>query len=159
MSKVYVTKQGYQKMLEEVNHLINVENREALEMLREAREKGDISENAEYESAKELLDNLSAKIGALQTKIKNCEIISSDGNCDQVNMLSTVIVKNHGTKKMVTWTLVPENEIDIKKGRISFNSPIGSALLGKKKGEVVEVQVPAGKMKLEVITIEFDYKF
>ena len=74
-------------------------------------------------------------------------------------MLSTVQIKNHGTKKMVTWTLVPENEIDIKSGRISFNSPIGSALLGKKKGEIVEVQVPAGLMKLEVVSIEFDYKF
>jgi len=159
MAKVYVTKQGYQKMLDEVNHLINVENKEALEMLRDAREKGDISENAEYEAAKELLDNLSAKIANLQNKVKNCEVIASDGNCDQVNMLSTVQIKNHGTKKMITWTLVPENEIDIKNGRISFNSPIGSALLGKKIGEVVEVQVPAGKMKLEVVNIEFDYKF
>jgi transcription elongation factor GreA len=159
MSKVYVTKQGYQKMLDDVNHLINVENKEALEMLKEAREKGDISENAEYEAAKELLDNLSVKISNLQNKIKNCEIIASDGSCNQVNMLSTVQIKNHGTKKMVTWTLVPENEIDIKSGRISFNSPIGSALLGKKKGEIVEVQVPAGLMKLEVVSIEFDYKF
>jgi transcription elongation factor GreA len=159
MSKVYVTKQGYQKMLEDVNHLINVENKEALEMLKEAREKGDISENAEYEAAKELLDNLSVKIANLQKKVKSCEIISSDGSCDKVNMLSTVQVKNLATQKILTWTLVPENEIDIKSGRISFNSPIGSALLSKKRGDVVEVQVPAGLMKLEIVEIEFDYKF
>jgi len=159
MSKVYVTKQGYQKMLDEVNHLINVENKDALEMLKEAREKGDISENGEYEVAKQLLDGLSIKIASLQSKIKSCEIIASDGNCDQVNMLSTVNIKNLATNKNGSWTLVPENEIDIKNGRISFNSPIGSALLGKKKGDIVDVEVPAGKMKLEIISIEFDYKF
>ena len=158
MSKVYVTKNGYQKLIEELNYLVTVENKQALEMLQEARDKGDISENAEYETAKEFHENLTNKISNLQDKIKNCEIISPDANCDKVNMLSTVQIKNHKTKKLVNWTLVPENEIDIKNGRISFNSPIGSALLGKKRGEVVKVEVPAGSMELEIMDIVSDYK-
>lgn len=159
MAKVFVTKGGYQKLIEDLNKLVTVDNKVALEMLQEARDKGDISENAEYETAKEFHENLSVRIATLQEKIKNCEIIAPDSNTDQVNMLSSVQVKNHANNKILTWTLVPENEIDIKSGRISFNSPIGSSLLGKKVGDVVTVQVPAGPMKLEVLEIKSDYCF
>jgi transcription elongation factor GreA len=153
MSKNYVTKSGYQKLIEELNHLLTVENKEALEMLKDARGQGDISENAEYETAKEYHEKLSHRISALREKIKNCEIISPSDNKDVINMLSQVRIKNHKTGQDITWTLVPENEIDIKAGKISFNSPIGSSLLGKKKGEIFEVTVPSGLMKIEVLDI------
>jgi len=159
MSKTYVTRGGYQKLTDELHHLMTVENKQALEMLKEARDKGDISENAEYETAKEYHERLTNKISALQQKIQNCEIIGPDANTDKVSMLSSVQIKNHKTNQIVHWTLVPENEIDIKNGKISFNSPIGAALLGKKKGETVSVKVPSGEMKLEVLEIINDYKF
>jgi transcription elongation factor GreA len=159
MAKIFVTRGGYQKLTEELNHLLTVENKQALEMLKEARDKGDISENAEYESAKEYHEALTNKIQVLQKKIQNCEIIYPDTKSDKVNMLSSVEIKNYKTNQVIRWTLVPENEIDIKNGRISFNSPIGAALLGKKKGEVVNVKVPSGDMKLEIMNIVFDYKF
>ena len=128
-------------------------------MLKEARDKGDISENAEYETAKEYHERLTNKISALQQKIQNCEIIEPDVNTDKVSMLSSVQIKNHKSNQIINWTLVPENEIDIKNGRISFNSPIGAALLNKKRGEIVTVTVPSGEMKLEVLEILNDYKF
>jgi transcription elongation factor GreA len=159
MSKTYVTKSGLQKLEDELHNLMTVENKQALEMLKEARDKGDISENAEYESAKAYHESLSAKISALQIKIKSCEIIYPDTNTTKISMLSSVKVKNHNNGQVFDWTLVPENEIDIKNGKISFNSPIGSALLGKKNGEVVDVKVPSGLMKLEVLEISQDYKF
>jgi transcription elongation factor GreA len=159
MAKVYVTKAGYQKLTDELNHLMTVENKQALEMLKDARDKGDISENAEYETAKEYHEQLTNKISALQDKVKNCEIIYPDTKSDKVNMLSSVEIKNYKTNQIVRWTLVPENEIDIKNGKISFNSPVGSALLGKKVGEIVSVKVPSGDMKLEIMNIVFDYKF
>lgn len=158
MSKIYVTKQGLQRMTDELNHLITVESRNAVDMLSEARDKGDISENAEYESAKEYHDNLTSRISLLQEKIKLCEVISQNKDTSKVSMLSTVEIKNHNTNKKVVWTLVPENEIDIKSGKISFNSPIGSALLGKKLGETIQVNVPSGLMKLEILKISCDYE-
>ena len=159
MAKIFVTRGGYQKLTEELNHLLTVENKQALEMLKEARDKGDISENAEYESAKEYHAALTNKIQVLQKKIQNCEIIGPDANTDKVSMLSSVQIKNHKSNQIINWTLVPENEIDIKNGRISFNSPIGAALLNKKRGEIVTVTVPSGEMKLEVLEILNDYKF
>jgi len=159
MAKIFVTRGGYQKLTEELNHLLTVENKQALEMLKEARDKGDISENAEYESAKEYHESLTNKIQLLQQKIQNCEIIGPDANTDKVSMLSSVQIKNHKTNQIIHWTLVPENEIDIKNGRISFNSPIGAALLNKKRGEIVTVTVPSGEMKLEILDILSDYKF
>lgn len=159
MTKVYVTKGGYQKLTDELHRLMTIENKQALEMLKEARDKGDISENAEYETAKEYHEQLTNKISALQDKVKNCEIIYPDTKSDKVSMLSSVQVKNQKNNQINNWTLVPENEIDIKNGKISFNSPIGAALLGKKKGEVVSVKVPSGDMKLEILDIICDYKF
>lgn len=156
--KIYVTRQGLQKMNEELIRLMSVESKNAIDMLTEARDKGDISENAEYESAKEYHDNLMSKISLLQEKIKLCEVITNNRDTSKVNMLSTVHIKNHNINKKIVWTLVPENEIDIKSGKISFNSPVGSALLGKKKGDIVEVNVPSGLMKLEILNISSEYE-
>jgi len=153
--KNFTTKSGLQMMHDELHHLSTVEYKNAIEMLQEARDKGDLSENAEYEAAKEFHSNLLNKIDQLKKKIRNSEVIDTNKfKQDQVNMLSTVEVKNHSTNKNQTLKLVSENEIDLKSGKISFNSPIGSALIGHKIGETVQIKVPSGIMKLEIIDIK-----
>lgn len=151
MKKVYLTKKGKEKLEEDLNRLVSIEQRELIQALSEAREKGDISENAEYESAKSDLETLSIKISEIQSKLAYCEIISPQKS-DKISMLSSVSIRNKNGS-VVNWTLVPENEVNIKEGKISFNSPIGSSLLGKKIGEFVKVQVPAGEMEFEILEI------
>lgn len=153
MNKVYLTKKGKLKLESELDTLIKVDQKHLIQALSEAREKGDISENGEYESAKSDLETLGIKINQIQDKLSRCEIITKkDG--DFVSMLSTVLVKNLKTNKTNRWELVPENEVNIKEGKISFNSPIGSAFLNKKEGDTVKVQVPAGEMEFEILKIE-----
>jgi len=153
MSKNYVTKNGLEQLKEQLNHLIKVDAKEAIEMIQDAKDKGDLSENAEYEAAKAYQESVQIKISNLSQKIMNSEIISIPRNSDCVEMLSVVNLKNHSNNSLVEWSLVPENEINIREGKISFNSPIGSALMGKKVGDIVDVEVPVGIMKLEVLSI------
>jgi transcription elongation factor GreA len=153
--KNYTTRSGYQKMIDELHNLTTVEYKNAIEMLQEARDKGDLSENAEYEAAKDYHAKLMNKITALKEKIRQSEIINQAHlSTDAVNMLSTVEIRNHKLNKTQIWKLVSENEIDTQNGKISFNSPIGSALIGHKVGEIVEVSVPSGTMKLEILSIK-----
>jgi len=153
--KNYTTKSGMQMMQDELRHLSTIEYKNAIEMLQEARDKGDLSENAEYEAAKEYHANLLNKISLLKEKIRTSEVIhSAQLATNEVNMLSTVEIKNHKLNINQTWKLVSESEIDTKNGKISFNSPIGMALIGHKVGEVVEVNVPSGVMKLEILSIK-----
>lgn len=152
MEKVYLTKEGKQKLELELEFLIKTEQKNLITALAEARDKGDISENAEYESAKTDLETLSIKISDIQKKLSRCEIISKQKS-DCINMLSSIVVNNLKTNKEVSWQLVPENEVNIKEGKISFNSPIGSAFLGKKVGDIIKVDVPAGKMEFKVLKI------
>jgi len=153
--KNYTTKNGYQKMIDELHNLTTVEYKNAIEMLQEARDKGDLSENAEYEAAKDYHAKLMNKITALKEKIRQSEIINQAHlSTDAVNMLSTVEIRNHKLNKTQIWKLVSENEIDTQNGKISFNSPIGSELIGHKGGEIVEVSVPSGTMKLEILSIK-----
>ncbi len=151
--KTYITQSGYNKLVEELNFLTGKEQRRASEMLSEARDKGDLSENAEYEAAKEFQQNLSKRISKVSDTIRNSEIVRADNNKDKVGMISTIKIMNHKLGIEQTWTLVSENEVDTRNGMISFNSPIGSSLIGKKRGDVVEVIVPSGKMKLEILDI------
>jgi transcription elongation factor GreA len=152
--KNYTTQTGYKIMQDELHNLSTVEYKNAIEMLQEARDKGDLSENAEYEAAKEFHANVLNKIEALKKKIRNSEIIDTHHLAtNEVNMLSTVEIKNYNSNKNQTLILVSENEIDLKQGKISFNSPIGAALIGHKIGEVVEVKVPSGTLKLEILNI------
>ena len=152
--KNYTTKNGYQMMVDELNHLSTVEYKAAINMLQEARDKGDLSENAEYDAAKEYHANVMNKIGQLKEKIRVSEILTTTHlPSDRVNMLSTVEIKNHKMNVVQTFKLVSENEIDLKQGKISFNSPIGSALVGKKVGDLIDVTVPSGIMKLEILKI------
>jgi len=152
--KNYTTKNGYQMMVDELNHLSTVEYKAAIDMLQEARDKGDLSENAEYDAAKEYHANVMNKIGQLKEKIRVSEILTTTHlPSDRVNMLSTFEIKNHKMNVVQTFKLVSENEIDLKQGKISFNSPIGSALVGKKVGDLIDVTVPSGIMKLEILKI------
>lgn len=152
--KNYTTKIGYQMMLDELNHLTTVEYKMAIDMLQEARDKGDLSENAEYDAAKEYHANVMNKIASVKEKLRVSEILSTDHlPSDKVNMLSTVEIKNHKMNTIQIFKLVSENEIDLKQGKISFNSPIGSALVGRKVGDIIDVKVPSGIMKLEILKI------
>jgi transcription elongation factor GreA len=153
MNKNYVTRDGLESLKGQLAHLVSVEAKEAIEMIAEARDKGDLSENAEYEAAKAYQENVQIKISNLSDKISRSEVISTPTNTDQVEMLTIVKLKNHSKNIDVEWSLVPENEINIREGKISFNSPVASALIGKKVGEIVEVEVPVGNMRLEVLGI------
>lgn len=152
MEKVYLTKEGKEKLESDLNRMIRVEQVELIESLKEAREKGDISENAEYESAKSDLETLSRRISEMQDRLNRSEIITYSKS-DKISMLSQISIKNKKTNAVINWTLVPENEVNVKEGKISFNSPIGTALLGKRVGEIIDVQVPAGNMQFEILEI------
>ena len=122
----------------------------------EAREKGDLSENAEYESAREAQGLLELKIANLQDTIANAKVVdSSQVGTDRVQMLNTVKVKNLNAGAVMTFTLVGEKEADFSKGKLAATTPIGKALLGHSKGEVVEAKVPAGTIKFEILEISF----
>ena len=154
MSKLVVTKEGFHSMQNELKKLKGVDLREAAQMMMEARDKGDISENAEFDSAKENIDNLNKKIINLEQKIANAIIINSD-NLDNssVQLLTRLRVFNQKIKKEQEFSIVPENEVNVKEGKISFNSPIGKGLIGKIVGDVATIQVPVGTMELEILDI------
>jgi len=151
--KNYITKSGYNKLVNDLDQLTRVDQKMASEMLSEARDKGDLSENAEYEAAKEFQQNVSNKIKKISEIIRTSEILSNDKSLDEVCMISTVKIKNHNLDKEQVWTLVSENEVDTKSGMISFKSPIGSALVGRRKGDLVDVDIPSGKIKIEILDI------
>jgi transcription elongation factor GreA len=152
----YVTIDTFEKMKEELYQLKSVERPAASRAIGEAREKGDLKENAEYDAAKEAQGLLEAKIKQLEGVIATARILDeSNIDTSKVSILTKVTVTNLGTKKQVTYQIVSEKEADLKLGKISVTSPIGKGLLGKKAGESAEVQVPAGtlKFKIESITI------
>ena len=152
--KNVMTRDGRQKMQDELNFLRGPETRRLLEALSDARDQGDISENSEYEIAKEQLEMLQSKISKMESTIANSVIIDSNNiNTDVVSVLTTVKVKNKKTKQEMKFTIVPENEIDLKSGKISLNSPIGKGLIGKKVKEVAMVQTPNGIIELQVLDI------
>lgn len=151
----YYTEEGLQKLKDELDYLINVERPHASQMIAEARDKGDLSENAEYDAAKNYQGMLELKISKLQEIISNARIIDESRlDNSKVFILSTVQVKNLKTGALFNYTLVPENEADIKSGKISVNSPIAQGLLGKVVGDTVEIKVPAGIIPFEIIQIK-----
>jgi len=155
MSKInYLTKDGLSKLTEKLNHLIQVERPRISQQIAEAREKGDLSENAEYDAAKDAQGLLELEISKLQEVIRNSRVIeASDIESDKVYLLSKVRIRNLATKAEMEYTLVSENEADLKKGKISVDSPIAKGILGKSKGEQVEITVPSGVMKFEIVEI------
>ena len=147
----YVTKETLEAMKAELQQMKGVERPAASRAIAEAREKGDLRENAEYDAAKEAQGHLEAKIAALEGQIATARIIdASDVDTSKVSILTKVKLTNLGTKKQVTYQIVSEKEADLKAGKISVTSPIGKGLLGKAVGEVAEVNVPAGIMKFKV---------
>ena len=155
MSEIkYFTAEGLQKLKDELDDLVLRERPKVIQAIAEARDKGDLSENAEYDAAKEAQGLLEAKIADLQELIFNARILDeSKIDTSKVLLYSTVKIRNTKTKTTMTYSIVPEKEADFKSGKLSINSPIGQGLLGKKVGEVAEILVPAGKMFFEILEI------
>jgi len=150
----YYTKEGLKKLKDELNHLKDIERPKASNAIGEARDKGDLSENAEYDAAKEAQGMLEMKISKLEGIVANARLIDeSQLDISKVLVLSKVKIKNLNNKMEMNYTLVAESEADLKAGKISVNSPIGKGLLGKKVGEVAEVSVPNGTLKFEIMSI------
>ncbi len=149
-----LTQAGYEKMKADVDVLRSVGRKEAAAAIAEAREKGDLSENAEYDAAKDAQGLLEAKIADLEGKLGNARIIDESQLDDsKVSVLSTVTIENVKLKKQVTYKLVPESEADLKTGRISVNSPVGQGLLGKEVGDMAYVSTPNGDIEFKVLKI------
>ena len=155
MNKVsYYTAEGLKKLRDELNQLKDLERPRASQAIAEARDKGDLSENAEYDAAKEAQGLLEMKIAKLEELVANARIIDeSQLDVSKVLVLSTVKLKNLANKMQITYTLVAESEADLKAGKISVSSPIGKGLLGKSVGEIAEIKVPNGTLKLEILEI------
>ena len=155
MSEIkYFTQEGLQKLKEELDDLILRERPRIVLAIQEARDKGDLSENAEYDAAKEAQGLLEAKIAELQELIFNARVLDeSKMDTSKVLLYSTVKIRNTKNKMVMTYAIVPEKEANFKEGKISINSPIGQGLLGKQVGEMAEIMVPAGKMLFEVLEI------
>lgn len=155
MSEInYVTKDTFEKMKDELHQLKSVERPAASRAIAEAREKGDLKENAEYDAAKEAQGMLEAKIKYVESVIATARILDENNiDTSKVSILTKVTVTNLGTKKQVTYQIVSEKEADLKLGKISVTSPIGKGLLGKSIGETADVIVPAGALAFKVDNI------
>jgi transcription elongation factor GreA len=150
----YLTEEGLKKLQAELDQLRNVERPSISMQIAEARDKGDLSENAEYDAAKEAQGLLEMKINKMEAIVANTRIIDeSKLDSSKVLILSRVKIKNVANNSVMSYTLVAENEADMKTGRISINSPIAKAMLGKKVGDTVEATVPSGKVTLEILEI------
>lgn len=155
-SVIYITKETLELMKEELLRLRTVDRPAAARAIAEAREKGDLKENAEYDAAKEAQGILEAKIKKLESDIASVRIVDAESvDTSKVSILTKVTITNLNTKKKLTYTIVSEKEADLKQNKISVTSPIGQGLLGKTVGDVAEVKVPAGllKFKIEDITV------
>lgn len=151
---IYLTESGYQKLKEELEQLRSVERPAISAQIAEARDKGDLSENAEYDAAKEAQGLLEMRIARLEAELSRARIIDeSQVDTSKVQILSRVTLKNHKTGKNVEYVLVSESEANLKEGKLSIGTPIAKAILGKKKGDVVDVTVPAGVITFEIIDI------
>ena len=155
MSKVsYYTEEGLKKLRSDLNKLKDIERPKASQAIAEARDKGDLSENAEYDAAKEAQGMLEMQIAKLENTLANARLINeSELDTSKVLVLSTVEVKNKANGVKMKYTLVAQSEADLKSGKISVDSPIGKGLLGKKVGEIATITVPSGKIELEILSI------
>lgn len=155
MSEIhYLTEEGLDKLKQELQEMRTKGRQEIARQIKEAREKGDLSENAEYDAAKEAQGLLELKISKLEEVIGNSRILDKSRlDLSRVAVMTHVRIKNHKTGKEVTYQLVSEKEADLKEGKISVTSPIGKGLLGREVGEVVNIQVPAGSIDMEILEI------
>lgn len=154
MSVTYYTEEGLQKLRDELQYLKTKGRSDIAKQIAEARDKGDLSENAEYDAAKDAQGHLELKISKLEEVVANARILDdSQIDLSKVSILSTVKIKNLKVNKEMSYTLVSEKEADLAKGKISVDSPIGRGLLGAKVGEKVTIQVPAGAVEFQVLDI------
>ncbi len=154
MAVSYMTEDGYKKLMEEINYLETVKRPEISKQIAEARDKGDLSENAEYDAAKEAQGLLEAKISQIKTLIASARIIDeSQISTDTIKILNKVKIRNVKNNQTMTYMLVAESEANLKEGKIAISTPVGQGLLGKKVGDLVEIKVPSGVMSFEVMEI------
>lgn len=157
MGYSYYTKEGLEKLKAELDHMKSVMRPQISEQIAEARDKGDLSENAEYDAAKEAQGLLEMKISKLEETIANARVLdSSKLDTSKVMVLSNVTIKNTKNGAKMKYKLVSESEADLKAGKISVNSPIGKGLVGKSVGETADIQTPGGIMTFEVVEISMD---
>jgi transcription elongation factor GreA len=150
----YYTKEGFEKIKTELEQLVHIERPLISQQIADARDKGDLSENAEYDAAKNAQGMLEMRISKIQDMIRNARLIDeSKMDSSKIQILSTVKIKNLKNNAEMTYTLVPENEADLKAGKISVSSPIAKGLLGKTKGSKVDIAIPAGSITVEVVEI------
>jgi len=151
----YFTEEGLQKIKEELDQLKSVERPKVIQQIAEARDKGDLSENAEYDAAKEAQGHLEDRINKLEALYSNARVVdTSKLDISSVRLLTKVTIKNTANSMEMTYSIVPEAEADLKAKKISVSSPIGRGLIGKKVGEIAEIQVPNGIIKFEILKIE-----
>ena len=156
MAITYMTREGYKKKMEEIAYLESVKRPEISRAIAEARDKGDLSENAEYDAAKEAQGLLEMKIAQLKDLVANARIIDeSKLSTDEVQMLNRVKIRNVDTGSEAEYTIVADSEANLKEKKIASSTPIAQGLLGHKLGEVVEIRVPSGLMKFEIVEISF----
>ena len=154
MAVSYMTEEGYNKILAEINYLETVKRPEISAQIAEARDKGDLSENAEYDAAKEAQGIMEAKLAQLKGLIANARLIDqSRVQTDEVQILNKVKIKNVKNKAVMTYTLVSDSEANLKEGKIAISTPIAQGLLGKKVGDIAEIKVPSGIMQVEIMDI------
>ncbi len=156
MAITYMTKEGYKKKMDEIAYLESVKRPEISRAIAEARDKGDLSENSEYDAAKEAQGMLEMKISQLKDLVANARIIDdSKLNTDEIQILNRVKIKNVANGMTMEYTIVADSEANLKEKKIASSTPIAQGLLGHKLGEVVEIRVPSGLMKFEIVEISF----
>lgn len=149
-----MTEEGYKKLKEEINTLETVNRPAISKQIAEARDKGDLSENAEYDAAKEAQGMLEAKIAQLKTLLANARLINEDAiGTDSVQILNKVTIRNTKNNQQMTYMLVAESEANLKENKIAVNTPIAQGLMGKKVGDIAEIKVPSGLMSFEIVNI------
>lgn len=155
MAVSYMTEDGYKKLQQEIEHLESVERPRISQQIAEARDKGDLSENAEYDAAKEAQGMLEMKISQLKELFLNARILDESRiNTDTVQILTKVSLLNTKTKQKMDYTIVSESEANLKERKISVSTPIAKGLLGKREGDLVDITVPAGILNLQILKIE-----
>lgn len=154
MAVTYMTQEGYKKLVDELNEMESVQRPAISKMIAEARDKGDLSENAEYDAAKEAQGLLEMKISQLKDVIASARLIDeSKIKTNEVQILTRVKIRNKKNGQTMSYMIVSESEANLKEGKLSVTTPIAKGLLGKKVGEIAEVQVPSGKLEFEILEI------
>ena len=157
MTVIYLSQKGYDDLKNQLDHLISVERPKIIKQIAEARDKGDLSENAEYDAAKEAQGLLETKISKLEIDLSNARVLNKENlDSSSVHLLSTVVIQNIDSGQTMKYTIVSESEADLVAKKISASSPIGKGLLGKSIGDIVKINVPKGILKFKVIDISIE---